>query len=180
MKTKLYNRIMIALLSAVVTGFVAHASAAESLQQQAQETISTFKQKDPSLEAFFRNSAGYAVFPSIGQGGFIVGGAHGKGVVYENGKAVGQATISKGSVGAQAGGGTFSEIIFFQTPQALQEFKGGNFEMSGQLSAVVAAEGAARTANYSQGVAVFTLPQKGAMVQAAVGGQKFSYEPLAK
>jgi lipid-binding SYLF domain-containing protein len=105
-----------------------------------------------------------------------VGGAHGKGLVYEKTTLVGQATLTQASVGAQVGGQTFAELIFFETPAALQDFKAGKFEMSAEVSAVAAAEGASKSADYKKGVAVFTLPKSGLMVSASIGGQKFKYE----
>ena len=155
------------------------AVAAEDLKGETQDAIAKFKQSDSSLKTFFDNSAGYAVFPNVGKGGFIVGGAHGKGLVFEKGVVVGQATMTQASVGAQAGGQSFAQVIFFETPAALQNFKGGNFEMSAEVSGVVAAEGAAKAAKYKEGVAVFAMPKKGLMGQAAVGGQKFKFEPIA-
>jgi lipid-binding SYLF domain-containing protein len=149
----------------------------EDVSKQAQQSVADFKKADPSLQKFFSESAGYVVFPKVGKGGFIVGGAHGDGRVYEKGKLVGRATMTQASVGAQAGAQTFAEIIFFDTPAALADFKAGKFEMSAEVSAMVAAEGASKNAAYKRGVAVFTLPIKGAMVQASVGGQKFKYAP---
>ena len=131
------------------------------------------------LYTFFRNSAGYAVFPTIGEGGFIVGAAHGKGVVYQDGQPVGLATVTKGTVGAQAGGESYSELIFFQTPQSLQQFKQGNLEFSGGVNAVAANAGVGANTNYRDGVAVFTTSRAGLMAKAAIGGQKFTFQPLA-
>ena len=91
---------------------------------------------------------------------------------------MGQATVSKATIGAQVGGQSFSEVIFFETPATLQDFKESKLELTAGVSAVAAAEGAAQTAKYQQGVAVFTMPKKGLMAQAAVGGQKFRFEPL--
>ena len=149
------------------------------LETKAQQTISTFKQKDPSLKKFFSESAGYAVFPTVGEGGFIVGGAHGKGIVYQNGVPMGEATLTKSTVGAQLGGESFSELVFFQDSQSLQKFKQGNLEFSAGLSAVVANSGVGATTNYRNGVAVFTTSRSGLMAKAAIGGQKFTYEPIA-
>jgi lipid-binding SYLF domain-containing protein len=179
MKARLVSTLCFGLMAAAAA-LAPNARAADSLSTLAQQAIDNFKQKDPSVERFFNDSAGYAVFPSVGEGGLIIGGAHGKGLVYERGKPVGEATVSKASIGAQVGGQSFSEIIFFQTPQALQDFKAGHYELNAAVSAVVAAEGAAQTANYSQGVAVFTMPKSGVMAQAAIGGQKFSYKPLSQ
>src|SRR5262249_42007133 len=107
----------------------------------------------------------------------IVGGAHGKGCVYEKTNFVGHVTMTQASVGAQVGGQTFAEIIFFETPAALSDFKSGKFEMSAEASAVALKDGASAAAKYKDGVAVFTQSKKGLMASATVGGQKFKFEP---
>lgn len=146
---------------------------------------------------FFQNSYGYAVFPTIGKGGLVVGGAHGSGHVYVHGKYVGDTSMTQVSVGLQAGGQAFSQIIFFEDKRAFDEFAKGNYEFGADASAVAitAAAGAsagttgasadasggkkdATTAGkYYKGVAVFTIVKGGAMYQATVAGQKFSYKP---
>jgi len=162
---------------AVLCAFTVQAD--EDLRTESQEAVGNFLKTDSTLQTFLADSAGYAVFPNVGKGGLIVGGAHGKGLVYEKTKIVGQATMTQASIGAQVGGQTFAEMIVFETPAALNEFKAGKFELSAEASAVAAAEGASKTANYKRGVAVFTKPKEGLMVQASVGGQKFSFEPEA-
>jgi lipid-binding SYLF domain-containing protein len=99
-------------------------------------------------------------------------------LLYEKGKPTGKVTLTEVSVGAQVGGGSFSEVIFFETQAALNSFKTTKYEMSAAAKATVAASGAAANAKYDQGIAVFTLPKSGAMVAAAIGGQKFKFEPL--
>jgi lipid-binding SYLF domain-containing protein len=149
----------------------------EQLRNESKQAIADFIKADLGLQKHFDEAAGYAVFPNVGKGGLVVGGAHGKGVVYEKTNLVGQAAMTQASIGAQIGGQTFAEVIFFETPAALNDFKAGKFEMSAEASAVAAAEGASKTANYKEGVLVFTLPKKGLMAQASVGGQKFKFEP---
>ena len=151
---------------------------AQNLEPQAQQAIENFKQRDPGLEKFFASSTAYVVFPEITQGGLIIGAAHGKGLLYQNGKPVGVLTMSQGSIGAQAGGHTYAELIFFQSPQAVQQLKQGNYQFNASAKAMAATSGASQSANYQDGVAIFTLPKGGVMGQAAVGGQKFSYQPL--
>jgi lipid-binding SYLF domain-containing protein len=169
------RHIPLALCLAALSGFAT--ARADELKTEAAQSIEAFKRADSGLTNFFSDSAGYAVFPNVGKGGLIVGGAHGKGVVYEKGKTVGQASLSQASVGAQAGGQAFMEVIFFESPTALADFKEGKFEMSADLSAVVAGEGASKSAKYKNGVAVFTMAKKGLMVQASIGGQKFKFQP---
>jgi len=149
-----------------------------SLVTDAQGTVQTFKQKDPKLEKFFSGAAGYAVFPTIAKGGFIVGGAGGDGVLFVGGQPMGTANMGQASIGAQLGGQTYSEIIFFQSPAALKDFENGDFTLAAQASAVALSAGAAANANYENGVAVFTASKTGLMYEASVGGQKFTYHPF--
>jgi lipid-binding SYLF domain-containing protein len=151
----------------------------EELRSESRQALSEFMQKDTTLQTTISQAAGYALFPSVGKGGFIVGGARGKGLLFEKTNLVGQVTMTQASVGAQVGGQTFAELILFQTPTAVNDFKSGKFEMSAEVSAVAAAEGASAAAKYKQGIAVLTLPKKGLMAQASIGGQKFKFEPEA-
>jgi lipid-binding SYLF domain-containing protein len=177
MRKNIRNTALAVFLAVLATSAVQAAD--EDLRTESQQAIASLQKADSTLTTFFTNSAGYAVFPSVGKGGFIVGGAHGKGLVYEKGKVIGQATMTQASIGAQVGGQSFAQVIFFETPAALNDFKSGKFEMSADISAVAASEGASKAAKYKEGVAVFTLPKKGLMAQAAVGGQKFTFEPEA-
>lgn len=177
MKTLFYTLAIFSCLSLMSTP----ARAAEDLNKlksEVSDAINVFKQTDPGIKKLFDTAAGYAVFPRIGKGGFIVGGAGGEGLVYERGRLVGRATLSQATVGAQVGGQVYRELIFFDTPETLQQFKGGKFQMSAQAGGVVAAEGAAETARFTEGVLVFTKPIKGVMAEASIGGQKFRFEPL--
>jgi lipid-binding SYLF domain-containing protein len=160
-----------------------------------QDTISVFKKAGDS-GAFFNKAYGYAVFPTIGKGGVGVGGAYGKGRVYEKGKYVGNTSMTQVTVGLQLGGEAYSEIIFFQDQRAFKEFTNGNFEFGADAQAVAitasasakasstgASAGASVTKNkattaggYHKGMATFTVAKGGLMYEASVGGQKFSYE----
>lgn len=163
-------------------GFAMHSHAwtpdpNNSEQTNAAETIATFKAKDPGMARFFDKAYGYAVFPSVGKGGIGVGGAHGKGLVFEGGAPIGRSSLSQLTIGFQLGGQVYSEIIFFKDKVALEDFKRGNFEMGAQVSAVALTAGASADASYNGGVAVFTMAKGGLMYEASVGGQKFSYKP---
>jgi len=159
------------------------------------DTIELFKKAGESA-GFFEHSYGYAVFPTIGKGGFVVGGAYGHGRVYSHGKYVGDSSVTQLSVGFQLGGQGYSQIVFFQDQRAFDDFTKGNFEFGADASAVAitAAAGAnagtqgasanasggkndARTAGkYYRGMAVFTVVKGGAMYEAVIAGQKFSYK----
>ena len=129
-----------------------------------------------SLKPYFKKARGYAVFPNVGKGGFGIGGARGKGEVFEKGDVIGSTTLTQVSVGFQLGGQAFSQIIFFKDKKSLERFTEGNFEFGASASAVLISEGANASADYSDGVAVFTFSKGGLMYEASIGGQKFSYE----
>jgi lipid-binding SYLF domain-containing protein len=161
------------------------------------QTIDIFKHAGASA-AFFERSYAYTVFPSVGAGALGVGGAFGKGRVYVHGRYVGDTTLVQLSVGFQAGGKAYSEIIFFEDKRALDEFESGSFEFGADASVVAitaganasaatngASAGASGTQNdattrgvYQKGMAVFTVAKGGLMYSAAIAGQKFSYTPL--
>jgi lipid-binding SYLF domain-containing protein len=152
----------------------------KKLQKDVDSAVSAFKKADSGLTETFKKSAGYTVFPNVGKGGFIVGGAHGNGIVYQDGNIIGYASLTQVTVGAQIGGQEFSEVIFFETKEALAKFKESGFAMSAQVSAVAASEGASKNAKYVDGVMVFTRAKSGLMAEASVGGQKFEFEPANK
>jgi lipid-binding SYLF domain-containing protein len=147
------------------------------LKKEVPETIAAYKKADPAIDRFFKNAAGYAVFPRIGKAGFIIGGGQGGAEVYGKGnKLMGTATMTIVTVGLQAGAQEFSEIIFFETQAALDRFTQGKFEFAASASAVIITAGAAKSKEYTDGVAVFVQPRGGAMAEAALGTQKFSFK----
>ena len=144
-------------------------------ETKAHATLAHFIKKDKSIESFFKQAYGYAVFPTIGKAGFVVGGAHGKGVVYEQGVVTGSTEMTQVSIGFQVGAEAYSEIIFFQKKSDYDLFTKGNYELGAQASAVVLESGVATQTKYNNGVAIFTDYHGGLMAAASVGGQKFSY-----
>lgn len=173
---------------------ISSASAAEDYSS----TINVFK-KSPQVQPYFENAYGYAVFPTIGKGGLGIGGAYGKGQVYRGGKVTGTTKLMKVSVGFQAGGQAFSQMIFFQDKRAYDEFTSGQFAFDAQASAVAITAGVQAQAgstgatagasagpktgayaetSYYKGMAIFVHTKGGLMYEAAIAGQKFSFKPL--
>jgi lipid-binding SYLF domain-containing protein len=160
-----------------------------------QDTIELFKNAGDSA-VFFQNSYAYAVFPTVGEGGLGIGGALGHGRVFVHGLLVGDTTMKQLSVGFQAGGKAYSQIIFFKDRRALEQFESGSFEFSAGASAVAITAGASASAatngvssgvsayqgdartdgNYNDGMAVFTIAKGGLMYAATIAGQRFTYK----
>ncbi len=161
-------------------------------------SIAVFE-KSPASQPYFNNSYGYAMFPTIGQGGFGIGAARGDGQVYRGGKVTGYTSMTQISIGFQVGGQAFSQIIFFEDKRAYDDFTRGNFEFDASASAVAITAGAQASAgttgstagastgpatgkqattNYYKGTATFVHTKGGLMYKAAIGGQKFSFKPV--
>lgn len=149
----------------------------DPLQLDVQKAIIDIKKADPGIESFFENAAGYAVFPSVGKGGVIVGGAYGRGLVIVNDQVDGKTTMTQATVGLQLGGQKYAQFIFFRDETAVDHFRRGNFEFGAQASAVAITAGASADASYDSGVAVFTHAGGGLMFEGTIGGQRFTYEP---
>ncbi len=169
------------------------------LANSTSDAVNNFK-KSTQVEKFFDQAYGYAIFPTIGKGGFGVGGSYGEGSVFKQGKKTGTTTMAQVTIGFQLGGQAFSEIIFFENKESYDSFTSGNFEFSAQASAVAINAGAnAQTSTtgssagastspeknqqqgiYQNGMATFTYIKGGLMYEAALGGQKFSFEELKK
>ena len=186
-------------LIVVLTLALAGASLAREVQDYS-STIDNFKQSS-DVRPFFDTAYGYALFPTIGKGGLGIGASHGKGQVYVGGKVVGFTSLSDVSIGFQAGGQAYSQVVFFEDARAFEDFTSGNFEFGAEASAIAVQASAGATAtsegatagassggsggsqastSYYKGMLVFTLGKGGLMYEAAIKGQKYNYTPLSQ
>ncbi len=165
---------------ALAGAYTALGTEEKPLGDQVKEAIQLFKSDDSKIVKLFESAHGYVVFPGIGKGAVGIGGAAGDGQVFEKGTLIGTARMTQITIGAQLGGQTFSEVIFFETKEALEAFRSSEWAMSAGVSAVAAAESASADAKYKNGVLVFTIAKGGLMFEASVGGQKFKFTPLDK
>lgn len=185
--THAFRALLITLVSSI--GFAGIAAADEYA-----DTVQLFKNAGQS-GTFFDRAYGYAVFPTIGKGALGIGGARGSGRVYARGEHIGDTTLTQLSIGFQAGGQAYSQIVFFEDERAFREFTSGEFGFGAGVSAVAITAAASASASttgssagvsggkkdatttgeYYKGMAVFTIAKGGLMYEAAVAGQKFSY-----
>ena len=180
MRATLVVRVLFVVLASVLVGcqtVPTTKAQRESLHEDVLAAIGRFKAKAPSLRELFRTAYGYAVFPSVGKGAVGIGGAYGRGEVFDQEKMVGNCDLRQGTLGLALGGQVYSEIIFFERKSALDRFKTGSLEFAAQASAVAVTAGASADADYENGVVVFTMSTGGLMFEASIGGQKFTYVP---
>jgi lipid-binding SYLF domain-containing protein len=169
------------LLASVWTAAVGQTSKKDKqLVEDGKKGIKDFIHTDAMMKNLFETAYGYVIFPNVGKGAIGIGGASGGGTVYEKGVIIGKAQMTQVTIGFQAGGQAYREVIFFQNKETLDRFKGNEFEFSAQASAVAATAGASGNAKYSEGVLIFTQQKGGLMYEASVGGQKFKYTSYTK
>jgi lipid-binding SYLF domain-containing protein len=137
-----------------------------------------FIKADKLMSSLFNNAYAYVIFPNVGKGGLGVGGASGNGAVFQRGKVIGTAKLTQVTIGFQAGGQSYREVIFFESEKDLNRFKENKIELSAQASAVAVTEGAAGNAKYKDGVMIFSQTKGGLMYEASLGGQTFKFRNL--
>jgi lipid-binding SYLF domain-containing protein len=150
----------------------------EERLEKAEDVIARFKDKSPEVARAFEEASGYAVFPTVGKGGLGLGGARGKGYVYQRDRLIGHSTLTQVTIGLQLGGQAYSEVVFLKDKASLADFKRGRLKLDAQASAVALDARAAGDLAYRDGVMIVTMAKGGLMYEASVGGQKFSFKPI--
>jgi lipid-binding SYLF domain-containing protein len=148
------------------------------LQKEADAALATMIKQTPKLQSFKEKAYGYVVFPKVTKAGLGIGGAAGSGIVYQNMAVVGSSKLKQASIGLQAGGQQYSEVIFFENKKTFETFTKGNLKFDAQASAVAITAGASVDVAYQNGVAVFTQTIGGLMYEASLGGQHFSFKSM--
>lgn len=147
------------------------------LQNEVKTSLTDFAKSNPKVEAHLHTAYAFAFFPKITKGGLGIGGAGGKGLVFDDKTVIGGSKLAQATFGLQAGGQQYMEIILFEDQAALDRFTAGKVKFSGQASAVALKDGASADIDYQDGVAIFTKTIGGLMAEASVGGQSFKYKP---
>ncbi len=186
-------KLKIALCTALFVGLVATASAQRV--RDVSDAIELF-QSIPHVAPYFESAYAYAVWPRIGRGGLGIGASRGRGQVYVDGQMTGFSTLTEVSIGFQAGGQAYRQIVFFENREAYERFTRDTFEFDAQAQAVAvtaSAEAGAGTSGaraaagagnpntavgggYTNGMQVFTMAEGGLMYRATIAGQRYRFE----
>lgn len=149
----------------------------DALVDQAQASLKEMQAQDASLQSFLDKGYGHVIFPNVGKGGLVAGGAYGRGVVYRGNEMIGYADLTQASLGLQAGGQSFSELIVFQDEATFNKFTASQLQFGANASAIALKTGAASSATFQNGLAVFVMPKGGLMFEVSLSGQQFKYQP---
>lgn len=173
MKTK--NLLMMMMLFFSISIFAQNADDKKVIND-AEKAKAAFIEANPKLQGYFDDAMAYAILPNVGKGAIIIGAASGHGAVYKGGVLVGMAKMKQVDIGAQIGGKAFSEVIFFNTEEAVKKFMNDDFKFGSNMSAIAVNQSPpSLDITYNDGVAVFSLPKEGLMAEVSVGGQKFDF-----
>ena len=155
-------------------------AAGDRLQERAANAIDRVRAKVERSHPYFEDAYAVAVWPGITRIAAGFGGAYGKGVVIEQGKAVGTVKYWQFSSGIQAGAKNFALVIFFRDKEALEGLKQNKAQFTGQAGVDVLTFGAAGTPAYSEGVALIPLTNLGLMAEFSAAGVWFRYTPYSE
>ncbi|TRZ41255.1 lipid-binding SYLF domain-containing protein [Robertkochia solimangrovi] len=176
MKYLVKSIIVLMIMAGVTHSMNAQSEKDQKIIADSEAAVKTLLKVNPEIRSYFDKSAGCVVFPNVGKGGFIVGGAAGRGVLYQYGQKKGIASMKEFNFGLELGGQALIEVIFFEKLEDVEDFKKGKFQFDAGVSAAALESGKSYNAKYKDGVAVFTHTKSGMMAEASVGGQKFSYK----
>lgn len=174
MKKAIIN--LVALLVLSMTSQFSMAQTEESNAERIQDSknvLAKMIKKSPSLQSYYDQSYGYAIFPKVTKVGVSLGVAAGKGIVFKNHLAISTSKLKQLTFGLQFGAQKYREVIFFQSEKDFDQFMNKKLKFNGQASAVAIKKGASADVSYSDGVAVFTEAKGGLMFEASIGGQHF-------
>jgi lipid-binding SYLF domain-containing protein len=164
--------------AAVATTFTVNYPKDAAMASETDAGLKALVKDNPALAKYFNSAYGYAFFPKITKAGLGVGGAGGKGLVFEKGAVIGSSSLMQATFGLQAGGQQYQEIIFFENKAALDKFTNGKFKLAAEASAVALKSGASADVAYQDGVSIFTKTLGGVMAEASVGTQKFKFHGM--
>lgn len=173
--TKIYLPLILIFAALSLTACGSVETNPDNLITDAEKAREAISETGANMDQLFQSSEGYVIFPNVGKGAYILGGASGNGVLYENGRVQGFSEMKQLDIGFQIGGKAYREVLFFQTESALEEFKRGNYELTASASAVILEKGKSKSVDFQEGVGVVIMPKAGAMAGISVGGQKFEY-----
>ena len=148
------------------------------INRDAELVLQTLFEIDPDTISIYKNAPATLIIPRITKAGFVLGGAYGEGVLRINEAPVDYYSLASASYGLQIGAQQYSNIIFFMTEEALQNFRiKDGWELGADAEVVF------RDRGYSIGVSSKTISkpvyalvfdQKGLLAGTSLVGAKFS------
>jgi lipid-binding SYLF domain-containing protein len=146
----------------------------EEVLKAAEVSLADFYKADPKIKTMVDKAPGYAVFKTYGLS-FVLGGAGGKGVVYERAtKKHTYMELALASAGAQIGASDTRYLFIFKDTKDLRQFidSGWDANVAGGGSAGTGSKTAGSAEGAFTGGALYTLTKAGLQAGGAAAGAK--------
>jgi lipid-binding SYLF domain-containing protein len=154
------------------------ASVQSSIDAGVGPTLDTLYAKVPGSRELASKARGMLVFPSVFDGGAVVGGEYGRGALIVDGRTVDYYKTSSVSFGPQLGAQSRSLVLMFMTQDALDRLSTNKGWTAGADASVallhVGANGTLEGADGAAAVNAFALTNEGLMVGASIDGTKLT------
>jgi lipid-binding SYLF domain-containing protein len=150
----------------------------QAIDSAADNALTRLYAEVPGSRELVSSAKGVLVFPSFVSAGFMVGGAHGRGVMREGGKSTGYFRMTEGSFGWQIGAQSQAVFILFMTEDALKRFQassGWTAGVDGSVAmATAGATAAVSTQTAQQPIVSYVLANAGLMAAANINGSRIT------
>lgn len=148
------------------------------LETDARAALENLYSNSPTARALGGSAAGILVFPTITEGGFLVGGQLGDGVLFQNNRNTGIFRSMSASFGFQAGLHRFGYALFFVSDSDLQHLtsmQGMEIGIGPTVTLIDAGIAASMTTNtIREGIFAFFFDQRGLMGGVRLQGTRIS------
>jgi lipid-binding SYLF domain-containing protein len=151
----------------------------KSFLSESDAALAWFDSHVYGLDEQIKNSAGYIIFPKVGQFGIIFGGGQfGRGTLNNpDGSQIGWAAINTGSIGLQAGVQGFKMLIVIEDKYTLAKFMDNQLEGSANAMVVAGNDGGSALGLFDDGMAIYQGANSGLMAGVNIGLDYIRYKP---
>ncbi len=150
----------------------------KAIDSAADSALDRLFKEVPGSQDLVKSAQGVLVFPTFVSAGFIVGGAHGRGVMRQAGKSTGYYSMTEGSFGWLAGAQSQAVFILFMTESALKQFQASNGWTAGVDGSVAVLSAGANaqvtTQTAQQPVVGYVLTNAGLMANVSINGSRIT------
>ena len=151
---------------------------ASRIETQSKDALQRLYSVNTMARDLGQRARGVLVFPEIVKGGFVAGGAFGRGALFENGSVSGYYETAAASYGLQAGIQKYGYAVMLMDDLALAALnRSGGWNIGSAPSLVIVDEGISRTLSTQTidgGTFAFFFDQRGLMGGLGLEGSKIT------
>ena len=166
------------IICALFMSAMSFADSKTEIDASVSEALKQFHMLDPTHEKLAENAAGMLIFPRVTKAGVGISGEYGEGVLQVKGQTVNYYSVTAASIGLTLGAAKRSEIIMFNTPQALAAFiSSKGWSIGADTGIALASKGAGGsydTQTLQKPIVGFVFGEKGLIADLSLEGSKIN------